>query len=275
MTLEKEKRYEEIRRSLTQLDLHHLSLENMGQKLASKAAKSFAASSGTVHQQSLQLSNDCSRIIHDLCDHLDREHLDSCESALNKVDLAVHRASQAKTPTLCMVNVWRVVEAIDQFLAGIADKYGYVRLSEEMAFEPTEEKGSKAAELDKLFEEYEEAMATKTDTPMPAGPPFSRGILRWRGSQLFYVERVEDGARWIELDPDYETEAIPEEDEAVELAEARTIEGYSITLRLDLRVDENEVDSYIRSQKGSEYFVLGSQVASEQGKSRGMRGRRL
>jgi hypothetical protein len=269
---ERERRYEEIRKSLTQLDLHQHSLKNAGQKLVSEGARSPTAASGTTYEQSLQLSKECLRIISALCDHLDEEDLDACESALNRVDLAVERASRAKTATLCMVNIWRVIEASEQFLASIADKYDYVKLSEETALETVEGEEVEAAELAKLFEEYEEAMATKTQVPKPTGPPFSEGVLYWRGSQLYYVERVEDGARWIELDSSYDLENIDLEDTA-ELVWARTIDGYEVMLRLDLVVDENEVDNYVLSQQGSEYFISGTQLAAEQGRSR--RGRRM
>jgi hypothetical protein len=270
---EKEKRYEEIRKSLSQLDLHQHSLKNAGQKLVSEASGSPAASSGATYEQSLQLSKDCLRIISYLGDHLDKEDLNACQSALDRVDLAVQRASQAKTPTLCMVNVWRVIEAAEQFLVSIADKYDYVRLSEETALEAIEGEETQAADLAKLFEEYEEAMAAKMQAPKPAGPPFSYGVLHWRGSQLFYIESVEDGVRWIELDPSYETENIDLE-EGAELLWARTIDGYEVMIRLDIVVDDNEVDNYIVSQEGSEYFVSGFQLAAEQGQAGSRKGRR-
>ncbi len=274
MAKENGKRYGEIRQSLTQLDLHHHSLSRLGHKLVSEATKPVTGSSAALYAQSLQLSKDCFRTIHDLCENLDKEDLDSCQSVLNRLDLAIHRASQARTPTLCIVNIWRVIEAIEQFLTGIVDKYGYVRLSEEVAPQTTEEQNSEAAELARLFAEYRDSMATKPDTPEYVAPPFSHGVLRWRDKRLFYVERIEDGARWIELDPDYEREGVVDEQEAIELVRARTIEGHPITLRLDLIVDEFEVDNYVRSQMGSEYFVSGYQISGERTKNRGQRGRR-
>ncbi len=274
MAKENGRRYGEIRDSLTQLDLHHHSLSTLGQKLVSEATKPATASSAALYEQSLQLGNDCLRIIHDLCENLDKEDLDSCQSALNRVDLAINRASQARTPTLCMVNIWRVIETIEQFLTGIAEKYGYVRVSEEASPQTTEEQKSEATELARLFAEYRESMATKPDTPKYEAPPFSNGVLHWRDKRLFYVERIEDGARWIELDPDYEREGVVDEQEAIELVRASTIEGHPITLRLDLMVDEFEVDNYVRSQMGSEYFVSGYQISGEGTKNRGHRGRR-
>lgn len=273
MARELGKGYEQIRESLTQLDLHHHSLNNIAQRLVPEAPKPLAASSGALYEQALQLSKDCFRIIHDLCDHLDKEDLDSCQSMLDRVDLAVHRASEGKTPTLCMANVWRVIEATEQFLGAIADKYNYARLSEEMAWEAMEDQESKAAEMANLFAEYKKAMATKVEAPKPAGPPFSHGILYWRGSQLLYVQRIQDGARWIEVDPDCERDGVIDEEEAVKLVQTRTIEGYPITLRLDLMVDEMQVDKYIHSAMGSEYLASGSQIAKGK-RGRDRKGRR-
>jgi hypothetical protein len=273
MARQKEIRYEAVRKSLTQLELHHHSLKNAGQKLAAEATRS-PASSGETYDQSLELSKDCLRIIGDLCDRLEGEDVDASQSALHRVDLAFHRASRSKTPTLCLVNIWRVIEATEQLLADIADKYGYVRLSEEMALPATDGEETRAADLARLFTEYEEAMAARVKAPRPAGPPFSYGVLHWRGSQLYYVERAEDGARWIELDPDYERESFDLEEDA-ELVTARTMDGYSVMLRMDLIVDDNEVDNYILGQNGSQYFVPGAQLAAEQGQKRGPKGRRL
>lgn len=271
---DKEQRHDEVRKALTQLDLYHHSLKLVGHKLLSEAEGSRAGATGPLYEQSLRLSNDYYGAMRDLCDLLDSEDVDPCRSTLEQLDLAMRRASQAKSRTLHMVNIWRVIEAGDQFLAGIAHRYGYVRLSEETSLGTDEEDQKKAAELAELFEQYEEAMATRPVRAKPSGPPFSHGILHWRRSQLFYVEKVEDGARWIELDPDYERRSMTDDQVGVELAQARTIEGYPITLRLDLLVDENDVDSFIQSQEGSEYFVSGAQVAKEQQSRRPGRRRR-
>ncbi len=258
-----EKRYEKIHKLLTQLDLYHHSLNNLGRKLVPQASKAPSASLGALYEESLQLSRDCSRVVHALCDNLDEKHLDFCRSALDRLNLAIHKASQAKTPTLSLVNIWRVMETIEQFFAGIAQDYDYTRVSGEAALQAIEGQESNSAELAKLFAQYAEIMATKIDIPGPTGPPFSHGVLHWRGSQLFYVEKVEDGTRWIELDPDCERDSVIEEEEAVKLAKTRTIEGYPITLRLDLKVDQVALDNYLLSQQGSEYFVSGSQIAGE------------
>jgi len=263
MATDKAKRYEEVHRLLIQLDLYHHSLRLVGEDLLAQAGESSANLSGALYERSLQLTEECSSGLRELSDYLDQEDVALLESALNQVDLALRRASRAKTHTTHMVNVWRVIEVSDHFVASIAGKYGYAGLSEGISLETTERDDRTADELARLFAEYEDAMATKSDPSGRSGPPFSHGILRWRGSQLFYVQRIEDGARWIELDPDFERRGITEEAGGVEISEARMIEGYPITLMLDLMVDEDEVDVYIRSQQGREYYVSGYQIAAE------------
>lgn len=263
MASEKEKRYEEVRKSLTRLDLYHHSLKLVGDKLVSEAPKAPVSSSDALHERSLQLSTDCTTVIQELCGLLDQDDVDACQSVLNQVDLAARRAARAKTRTLRMVNTWRVIEASDQFLASVAKKYGYERVSGETDLDASDGEDAKAAELAKLFSEYESAMGTRSGGDKHLAPPFSHAVLHWRGSQLFYVETVEDGVRWIELDPDYERQVVAEDSEEVEIAEARTIEGYPITLVLDVTVDEAELDSYILSQRGQEYHVSGNQVVRD------------
>lgn len=273
MASETEKRFEEVRKSLRRLDLYHHSLKLVGDKLVSEAAETPARTSDALHERSLQLSRDCTEVIQELCRLLDQDDVDACQSVLNQVDLAARRAAQAKTPTLHMVNIFRAIEASDQFLAGVAKKYGYERVFGETESEASDREDTKAAELAKLFAEYESAIATRSDGHKHLAPPFSHGVLRWRESALFYVETVEDGVRWIELDPDYEMQGVAEDSEEVEIFEARTIEGYPITLVLDATVDEDELESYILSQRGQEYFVSGFQVVRE-GDGKGSRTKR-
>lgn len=265
MAREKERRYGEVRQSLTQLDLYCHALKLLGQKLVAHPEKAPASADPALYEESLQLGSDASSLIEDLCKRVEGEDVELCRSTLSRVDLAIHKASRAKTPTLHMVNIWRLIEACEQFMNSIAHKYGYERLFEGAGLETSDGEERRTAELAQLFSEYEKAMAERVRAPKPMGPPFSHGILRWHGSQLFYVERVEDGARWIELDPDYERSSIIEDQEAVQISEARSIRGHPITLRLDLIVDENAVDDYLRSQKGSEYYVSGYQVVKERG----------
>lgn len=273
MASEKERRHGEVRQSLTQLDLYCHALNLLGQKLVAQTEKATGGAETALDNASLQLGRDALSLIENLGKHVDGDDVDLCRSTLSRVDLAIHKASRSKTPTLHMVNVWRLIEACEQLMNSIADKYGYERLFEGAGLETSDGEESRAEELAQLFEEYEKAMGERAQAPKPIGPPFSHGILRWRGNQLFYVERVEDGARWIELDPDYERSSITEDQDAVEICQARSIGGYPITLRLDLIVDENAVDDYLRSQEGSEYYVSEHQLVRERGSKRARRRR--
>jgi peptide/nickel transport system permease protein len=120
----------ELRRWLAHLDLYQHSLRLMGQKLVSDAAVPSVGLSDIVCERSLQLGQDCSMTLRRLKDRLDSEDVGECESTLKRVDLAVSRASRAEGHTLFMLNVWRVVEAVEQFLDTVAVKYGYTTLSE-------------------------------------------------------------------------------------------------------------------------------------------------
>ncbi|NIN64011.1 MAG: hypothetical protein GTO63_04695 [Anaerolineae bacterium] len=248
---------------MKRLDLYHHSLRLMGEGLLAQAGESSISPSDEPYVRSLQLIEECLSAMQGLGDYLDQEDVALHGSVLNQIDLGLRRASRAKTHTTHTVNVWRVIEVSERFLASIAGNYDYQRLSEAVPRETMDRDDSAADELAKLFAEYEDAMATKAEPRKPARPPFSHGVLRWRGSQLFYVQRIEDGARWIELDTNFERRGITEEAGEVETSEARTIEGYPITLMLDLVVDENKVDRYIRSQWGREYYVSGYQIAVE------------
>jgi hypothetical protein len=256
------------------LDLYHHSLRNLGEKLVVAARDPLAGPPAELLEKSLQLAQDCSELMQGLQSLLDSEDTDTARSAFQRVDLAIHRATRATTPTLHMVSIWRVVEASDEFLSSLAPKYGYTRLTAELEGELTEGEETTGAQLARLFAEYGDAMSTTPGGAGQAAPPFMFGILRWRGTQLFYVERVEDAARWIELDPNHEPQVTGEEASGAELAQARTIEGHQIELMLDMETDESEVDDYIRSQRGSEYYVSGYQVVAEKQGQGGRQGRR-
>jgi hypothetical protein len=274
MVTEEARRSEDIAKSFRQLDLYQHSLRNLGEELILRARDPAAGQPAELVDKSLRLAQDCSGLIEGLETLLEAEDTAAARTAVRRVDEAIGKATRAGTPTLQMVNIWRVVEATDEFLSSLAGKYGYTRLASELEAGLIEGTQSQGAELARLFEEYENAMAT---TPGGAGqlePPFEFGILRWRGTQLFYVERVEDGARWIELDPNHEPQTTGQEGGGAEIAQARTIEGHQIELMLDLETDESEVDDYIRSQRGSEYYVSGYQVVAEKQGLGGRQGRR-
>jgi hypothetical protein len=274
MLKEERRNSPEILKSLTRLDLYLHSLRLAGEKLVLQAGETGSGEPEDLLEKSLQLANDCSGVIHGLEQLLNGADLRPWESAVNRVDLAIRRASRPGTLTLGLVNIWRVVEAGDELVSSLAQKYGYRRLMGNSELDAAESDETKGAELARLFEEYGNAMAAEPEAVGSAGPPFQFGILRWRGSQLFYVQRVEDGVRWIELDPDYEPQTLGEEPDASESVQARTIEGHQIELRLDLETDDDEVNRYVRSQRGNEYYVSGYQVITEKGLNRRQQRRR-
>jgi hypothetical protein len=263
-----------ILKSLTQLDLYLHSLRLAGAKLVPQAGELDPGDLDDLLESCQQLAHDCFELIHGLRHHLDEPDARLWQSAVNRVDLAIRRVSEARTPTLQLVNIWRVVEASDEFLSSIAQKYGYTRLAGGAELDAADAEETKKAELAELFEEYGNAMAARPDGARGSEPPFQFGILRWRGSQLFYVERVEGGARWIELDPNFEPQTLGPEPDASESVRARTVEGHEIELRLDLDTDDREVDDYVRSHRGTEYYVSGYQVVNEKGLNRRQQRRR-
>jgi len=264
MPSENDKRDEEIQGLLTQLDLHYHSLRLVGQELISESGES-SASSGRLNDKALELSKECSKVIQALYDRVDSDDRGLSESALNRIELAIRRASESRTQTLRAVQIWRAIETADGYLASISPKYGYMRLSQQLAVQALEGAEEENDQLASLFREYKEAMATHRGTSKPVAVPFAHGILRWRGSHLYYLERMGRGVRWIELDPEYEGERVDDDEEpGLQLVEAKTIEGYLIRLTLDPIVDEAEVDRYLQAQRLSPYIVTGAQIAREQ-----------
>jgi hypothetical protein len=274
MLTDGERRAQEILKSLTQLDLYHHSLRVVGEKLVSQSGQPGFAFPDNLFERALQLAEECSRLVWGLRESVDTEDARLWESAVNRVDLAIRRVSGARTPTLKTVNIWRAVEACDEFLSSVGRKYGYARLNGDAEVGIAGGEETNGADLARLFAEYGDAMATRPRISGASSPPFQYGILRWRGSQLFYVERVEDGARWIELEPDSEPRTLSEEVDGAELSQARTIEGYEIELVLDAEVDADRVDDYVRAQRGQEYYVSGHHVTAERRAQGGPRGGR-
>jgi hypothetical protein len=270
MVIDGEKGSSAAHKALTQLDLYHHSLRLVGEQMVLQISQDSSSNPlDELHERSVGLVDEGHKQLVELADHLRPEDLDVWQTALNRIGVAARRLARTKTPTLIVVNTWRAIEAADEFLATISPHYGHERLATGAGLATAEEEDSEEATLDRLFAEYEDTMAAMASVGARPGPPFGFGVLRWRGSQLFYVERVEDGVRWVELDPDHDLRSVAEEPGGVEVAEAKTIEGYPITLLLDTEIAENEVDAYIRGQKGVEYFVSGYQVASEQRHKRG------
>jgi peptide/nickel transport system permease protein len=174
----------ELRRWLAHLDLYQHSLRLVGHRLASDATASSAVLSGTLCERSLQLGEDCATTLRRLTDRLDSEDIGKCEATLNRVDLAVSRASRTSEHTLFMVNVWRVVEAVDQFLGTVAVKYGYTTLSERMTL--VEETAAKAgaAPFTPGYGQYEQVARARRVAARPVSIPALRGIPGWRVRRL-------------------------------------------------------------------------------------------
>jgi peptide/nickel transport system permease protein len=174
----------ELRRWLAHLDLYQHSLRLMGHRLASDVAISSAALSSPLCERSLQLGQDCSTTLRRLTDRLDSEDVGECESTLSRVDLAVGRASRAREHTLFIVNVWRVVEAVDHFLETVAVKYGYTTLSERMTL--VEETAAKAgaAPFAPGYGRYEQVTRARRVAARRVSIPAWRGIPRWRVRRL-------------------------------------------------------------------------------------------
>ena len=169
---------------LAHLDLYHHSLRLLGQKLASSSDADSASSSGALYERSLQLGADCSVALRRVRERLDSEDMGSCESALTTIDLAVRRASQAKGHTQFMVNVWRVVEAVEQFLEKVAVKYGYTTIAERTASGGAPAAGTGAAPFAPGFGRHGQVMAAEAETLRPVSVPILRAIPRWRAKRL-------------------------------------------------------------------------------------------
>lgn len=174
----------ELRRYLAQLDLYQHSLRLVGHKLTADAGTSAAVVSGPLYEKSLQLGEDCSMALRRLRDRLDAEDARHCESTLERVDQAVNRAGLSKEHTLLVVNVWRVVEAVEQFLGTVAVRYGYTTLSDRMSV--AEEAAVKAggAPFAPRLGPYAQATTVEREVPRQVSIPTWRVIPRWRTRRL-------------------------------------------------------------------------------------------
>jgi len=277
MWREEAKRDPKVLGALTRLDLYHHSLKLLGEKLiASVAQAEPTRSAPELRRRPLEVGGEFVELLAAVMDFVQGEERAEVQSALDLMELALMRATKTTDDTIHMVNVWRIVQIGDQLLSSLARTYGYERLTGDSLAGASDDHDREPAELDRLFAEYEDAMGGEPSLPVSPLPPFEHGILQWRGSQLYYVQRVEDGARWVELDPDVEPKVIGEERGGVEIAEARTAEGYPLNLMLDVDLDEKAVGEYLASQKGREYFVSGYQIVAENSSRGGrlQRGRR-
>jgi len=176
--------HEELRKCLAQLDLYQHSLRLVGQKLVADAGTSTTVVSDTLYEKSLQLGEDCSTALRRLKDRLDAEDLRQCESTLERVDQALSRAGLAREHTLLVVNVWRVVEAVEQFLGMVAVRYGYTTLSDRMTL--VEEAAAKAGGVPfaPSLGSHVQATVAGREAPRPVSIPAWRAIPRWRARRL-------------------------------------------------------------------------------------------
>ncbi len=174
----------EIRQSLAHLDIHYHSLRLLGQKLLPESSTPVGASSGALHERTLQLSRECSLILQLLNRQLDSEDVERCVSTLNGVDLAVDRASHATRSTLHTVNIWRVITAVEEFLDAISGKYGYETLSERKIPERAEVGEAEAGRAASSLQAERRAAVAKLPAIKPLALPTFRGFPRWRVRRL-------------------------------------------------------------------------------------------
>jgi peptide/nickel transport system permease protein len=167
---------------LAHLDVCHHSLRLMGQKLVSDNSSVF--SSDALYERSLELGADCSAALRRVRERINSEDMGLCDSALSSIDLAVERASQAKGHTQFVVNVWRVIEAVDQFLNKIALKYGYTTLTEKTASGGASATRTGAAPVAPGFAGLRQATGAEAETLGPVPVSVLVAIPRWRAKRL-------------------------------------------------------------------------------------------
>jgi peptide/nickel transport system permease protein len=174
----------ELRKCLAQLDLYQHSLRLVGQKLVADAGRSNAIVSDPLYEKSLQLGGDCSTALRRLRDRLDADDVRQCESALERVDQAVNRAGQTREHTLLVVNVWRVVEAVEQFLGRVAVRYGYTTLSDRMTVVEQAAARAGGAPFAPSLGAHVRAAVAGREVHRPVSIPAWGIVPRWRARRL-------------------------------------------------------------------------------------------
>jgi peptide/nickel transport system permease protein len=154
----------ELRKDLALLDLYHHSLRLVGRKLASRQGAARVDNSEAVYARSLQLGEECTLALRGLRGSLPSEDVDHCDAALESVDRAVRRASLAKGHALFTVNVWRVVDAVEQFLGRVALRYGYQPLSDVAVLEGERAAPSGIAQVAPVAGRYERTVAERVES---------------------------------------------------------------------------------------------------------------
>jgi peptide/nickel transport system permease protein len=174
----------ELHRRLALLDLHRHSLRLMGRKLAAGPTLSSADASRLLYERSLRFGGECSNALRLVGEQLNSEDRGACESTVSRVDLAVERASHAKEHTVFAANIWRVIEAVEQFLEIVAAKYDYNTLSERPALGGMPVAGIESAPVGPGFGRYGEAIAAELQIGKPVSFPKLRAMRRWRARRM-------------------------------------------------------------------------------------------
>jgi len=154
----------ELRKDLALLDLYHHSLRLIGKKLASRQGAAPVDNSEAVYARSLQLGKQCTLALRGLRGSLPSEDAGHCDAALLSVDRAVRRASLAKGHALFTVNVWRAVDAVEQFLGRMALRYGYQPLSDIAGLEGERAAPGGIAQVAPTAGRYERTVAERRES---------------------------------------------------------------------------------------------------------------
>jgi peptide/nickel transport system permease protein len=172
----------ELQRELTHLDLYHCSLRLIGKKLAS--AEQSTEVPGALYERSLKLGEECVAALGGLRGSLPSEDVGSCDTALRRVSRAVQKASRSRGRTLFTVNVWRAVQSVEQFLAGIAAKYGYMTLADTMTLDAGTAAPGGAAQLTPVSVRQQHAAMQGVRAWGAVSIPSLPAVRRWRTRRL-------------------------------------------------------------------------------------------
>lgn len=161
-------RFDELQRELAHLDLYPHSLRLVGRELAARSIEASAEVRGALYERSLELAKECATALRGLRGRLRSEDLSRCDVALRAVTLAVQRASRARGHMPFTINVWRIVEAVERFLARVGVNYGYTTLSVRVMQEGATAGPNAAAPPSPGVGPYDQTIATWAES---VGPP--------------------------------------------------------------------------------------------------------
>lgn len=168
-----------VQRGLARLDLYQHSLRLVGKKLASPPSSREGEDREALYKRSLEIGQECALALRGLRRRLPAEDVGPCDTALERVDRAVDRASRAEGHALFTVNVWRTVEAVEQFLGRLAVRYGYRPISETAALEGEKpapggiaQVAPAAGRYEQVLAELQEALGRPSVLTFPAVPRY-------------------------------------------------------------------------------------------------------